>query len=375
MMDRLGDAPPALVLCAANADYDPEALRSCLTALAPDRCAIAGMSSCLGAMNDQGFVSADGGGLSLIGFSDTEGAYGAAVVPQADAPEVAASQAVLDAIAQSGRTGEAPALVWVSAAPGAEEQVLGGVTSVVGEHVPVLGGSSAGNDIAGGWWQFSGEASMRDGVLAVVMYPGCQIGFSFQSGYAPTSSTGLVTRAEGRVIHTIDGEPAATVYNCWTQGLIEHRLRGGPVLAETTLHPLGVVAGHVAGMPSHALIHPEQVLEDGALRMFAEVEEGVMVTLMQGSRESLQRRMTSIAQSVVEREHWHNAPVHGALGAFCAGCMLAMRDRLPNLAGHVRNALGGAPFQCVFTFGEQGCFSNSTPRHANLMMSIVVFAE
>ncbi len=365
--------PPSLVICAANSGYDAERTRSRLMGLAPPGCAIAGMSSCLGAMNERGLHTDAGKGMSIIAFTDLAGDYGVGLCLQGDDPAGAGARAVRQAIDRAGRAGELPELVWLSAAPGREEAVLQGIASVIGPHVPVLGGSSADNNIAGDWWQFSDRMVSADGVLAVVFYPSCPSGFSFHSGYAPTAHSGIATSAGGRVVREIDNEPAARIYDSWTDGLISEHIDGGNILAASTFHPLGLEAGRIEDVPYYALVHPERVLEDGSISMFSDVPEGAEVTLMHGSADSLVHRAGSVVKGVIERQGRRPSDVAGSLLVYCAGCMLGIQQRMDEVVGGIRRAQGDAPFQGVFTFGEQGCFADGVNRHANLMILAVVF--
>jgi len=317
----------------------------------------------------------EGGGLSLIAFAEDEGDFGVAVAPLGDDPVAAAAAAIQEAIDDAGRPGELPDLIWLSTAPGHEEQVLEGIASVVGTKVPVIGGSSADNDIAGQWWQFAGARDQRDGVMVIAMYPQCRFGFSFHCGYAPTTHVGTVTSAGARTIHTIDHEPAAVVYNRWTDGLIQSSLKGGNILAASTFRPLGREAGHILNFPYYALLHPERVLPDGSITLFADVRVGERLTLMEGSPDSLVRRAGTVAAGVINREGWSEDRIAGALVVYCAGCMLGVRRRLDEVRRGLNWALAGRPFQTVFTFGEQGSFIDGANHHANLMIAVIAFAS
>ncbi len=373
-VDLLG-SEPSLVICAANAAYDVEVLRQQLVMLAPSSCVVAGASSCLGAMNERGMHSGDDSGLSLMVFHDHQGDFGAGLAELGIDPIAAAQAAVLQAIDNAGRSGELPDLIWLCSAPGQEELVLDGIASVVGTNVPVVGGSSGDNTISGEWWQFSGEDSARQGVLLVVFYPSCQLGVSFHSGYAPSQFSGIATSAKGRMLYTIDHEPAAVVYNRWTRGLIEEQAEGGNILAKSTFHPLGLEVGHIENIPYFSLCHPDQVHEGGAVSLFSNVKEGDQLTLMEGTPESLTRRAGSVIQGLVTRKSWHTSQLTGALVVYCAGCMLGVRARMDEVVLGIHKAMGAAPFQGVFTFGEQGCFIDGVNRHANLMIAVVVFSN
>jgi len=363
-----------LVQCSASAAYTAEQLQAKLKALVPEGCKIAATSSCLGAMSNQGFHSDDGAGLCLIAFAD-EGDFGVGLSRQHNDPVRAASSATFQAIDDANRPGELPVLVWVNAAPGAEESVLEGIVEAIGNNVPIMGGSSADNNITGEWWQFSAMEQTSDGVLIIAMYPEAKVGFSFHSGYLATEHAAVVTKSSGRIIYSLDNLPAAQVYDKWVDGGIGEQMAGGNILQQTTLFPLGRETGQIEDIPYYTLMHPDQVLEEGALSLFSNIETGEQVTLMQGSADSLASRAGSVVSGILERQNWQAEQVCGALIVYCAGCMLGIQERMDEVSQGIDRSLDGAPFSGLFTFGEQGCFIDGISRHGNLMISAVVFAN
>jgi hypothetical protein len=374
LTEELG-AKPRWLFAQASVKHDAEALRRALVDLAPGA-ALHGSTSCLGVMSQAGFHSEEGTALGLLGVVDEGGAFGVGAARAGDHPEAAAAEATRAAIADAGRPGEVPALVWLSCAPGAEEAVLRGVEGVVGAEVPIVGGSSADNTIEGHWQQLTAGAAFRDAIVVSALFPSGRVVSAFQSGYSPTSKTGQVTRAQGREIIEIDGRPAARVYDEWTGGAITEALdQGGNILARTTLHPLGRKVGAMGGVPYFRLAHPDSVTQKGGLTLFADVQEGDELVLMQGSMESLVSRAGRVAAEALERAGLPAGEITGALVVFCAGCMLTVKDRMPEVVRGLDAALGGRPFLGGFTFGEQGCLLGGENRHGNLMISVTVFSR
>ena len=200
--------------------------------------ALHGASSCLGAMTQDG-TTAEVAAFALI---DPDGAFGTAVRDFGQDPVVAAQQATRAALANADRTGERPELIWVSATPGCEEEVLAGIESIVGDTVPIIGGSAADNTVVGDWFVFDGHSRVSAGLDVSVLFPSGEMSFAYQSGYAPTQHAGTVTRCTGRTIHEIDHLPALDVYQSWTDGAVPVDLNVGgtqSLLAQSTLTPLG----------------------------------------------------------------------------------------------------------------------------------------
>jgi len=337
---------------------------------------IHGATSCLGLMSAAGFHSDDGCGMGLLAISDPDGSYGVGAAEIDGQPRLAASKALQKAIDQTGRFGEVPALVWLNAAPGCEEELLAGIEDVVGSKVPIAGGSSGDNSVSGKWRQFAGQQVFDNAIVVSVFYPSVDISYAFHSGYNPTEISGKVTGAKGRILSSIDNRPAAEVYNEWTGGLIEDELAAaGTVLSSTTFSPLGREVGRVGGVPYYKLSHPERVTRNGAITLFSEIEEDDEIFLMTGSRDSLISRAGRVTQAAITAGEISSGSISGSLVIYCAGCMLAVQDDMDKVATEIGSALDGAPFLGVFTFGEQGCFVGHENSHGNLMISVVVFSE
>lgn len=334
--------------------------------------ALHGGSSCRGVMTHHGIAMQGGRGMGAFAIWDKDGAYGTAMADLTDDPRAAAHDATEAALARADRQGEAPDLVWLTTAPGTEEQVLAGIKDVLGEEVMIVGGSSADNDVSGKWAQFSHEAIGTNAVVVSVLFPSRPVSCAYQSGYAPTQTSGTVTRVDGRRLCEIDGQPAAAVYTDWTkQAVPAATTEDMSILAASTFFPLGRVSGTLADVPFHLLVHPATSHPDGAISLFADIQLGETLWLMNGSADSLVARAARTAES--SRDALVAPEVRGALVIYCGGCMLAVQDRMDEVAQGVASALGGAPFLGVFTFGEQGAPLGAETRHGNLMISCSSF--
>lgn len=357
----LGGAPD-LILFQTTEHHDPEAISRTLRGHRAY-----GATSCHGVMTDQGF--AGGHAFGALGFRDDDGAYGVGQANLGTDPRAASAKALEAALADAKRPGELPAWVWLGAAPGHEEAVLAGIADVIGSRVPVIGGSSADDNVAGAWFQAGPAGVTRNGVGLAVGFPSAASGHAFHSGYAPTGIVGTVTAAEGRVLQRVDGMAAATWYDTHTGTLSG---RTGTVLSDTTLWPLGRVTQRVGTVDLHLLSHPEAVLEDGALRLFTEVSVGDQLCLMNGTIDALVDRGRRTA---VAARGELPADIIGAVGVYCAGCMLTIGDRIEDVAREMAQSLDGKPFLGGFTFGEQGAFPGDDPHHGNLMVSVLALGR
>ncbi|WP_438027744.1 FIST signal transduction protein [Sorangium sp. So ce233] len=344
------------------------------TAALPSSVRVHGSSSCLSVMTSAGVHGAGGPGLAVLGISDAQGAYGAAAEPVGDAPRAAAARAARRAMEDAGRAGKPPALFWLTAPPGVEEQILCGIEDAVGPDVPVFGGSSAANSLDGALSQLARGQAHRGAVLLSALYPSGEIACAFSSGYTPTEHRGWVTRSEGRRVPEIDGLPAAEVYDRWTGGAFSAQLGGGSIGAESTLCPLGRPSGWAGKVPQFLLIHPNAVDGDNALTFGVHINEGDELVLMKATRDDLLERIQSVAGAALSSARPSFRP-QGALVVFCAGCMLAVRDDIDRVVQGMTAVLGPTPFLGRFAFGEQGCFVRGKNQHANLSIAVVLLGQ
>lgn len=367
--EQLGATPEFIVASYAEGHDANELARA--AASLPGKVRLHGASSCLGAMTEKGCHVKGSPVLALLALSDPDGAYGVGGAELSARPRAAGALATQRAVESAERPGENPALIWLSAAPGSEEEVLLGIADVVGPSVPVFGGSAADNGIKGAWSQIERGTARVDGVLISALYPSTELAHAFSSGYAPTAARGLVSAASPRRILQIDGEPAAIWYDRHTKGAITAKLGGGDILAETTLCPLGRRAATIRGIDQYLLIHPSSLDAQHSMSVFANVSAGEELVLMRGSKETLVGRIRAVVEAARAAAPPGFVPA-GALVIYCAGCMLAVGDELERVAAGLCDSLGGAPFLGSFTFGEQGCITRGVNGHGNLGMSIVL---
>lgn len=364
---QLDAGPYDFVSVHNNFEADPAALQ-----MSPDLPRLHGATSCLGAMTQAGLAH----GLAAFAIKDPDGAYGTALASFEDDPRAAALNATNKALMNADRLGERPEIIWVSATPGTEEDVLAGIEDVTGPEVPIIGGSAADNSVAGDWFVFDQADKSGAGVVVSVLFPSQPVSFAYQNGYSPSQHSGIVTRATGRTLHEIDGRPALDVYGEWTGGGISiDRAQKGvqTILSESTLWPLGREISQVGQVPFFLLAHPAYAEQTGDLQLFATVAEGEELTLMNGTVEGLVERAGRVAGLARASASTPDKPIDGALMIYCGGCMLSVRDQMPQVVAGVNAALGDAPFLGAFTFGEQGSLVRAGNRHGNLMISCIVF--
>lgn len=331
-------------------------------------------SSCQGAASDKGLAIDTPFAATVLFIDDTKGYYGVASCELGENSRALAAATLQQAMNNAGKPYEQPALIWCMQAPGSEESILAGIQDVVGQHVPVFGGSSADNDVSGQWCQFDGSTLYQNGLVIAVMYPDTPLSSYFSSGYAVSQCQGIATAAAGRQLQRIDHQPAADVYNQWLKQSQLPPLQAGNVLMASTFSPLGRVLNPSADIPLSLMSHPAYLNEDGSLSLFSEIAVGEQVFLMSGDKQQLIDRaaeVVNVAKDTLRSQY--NRDVAGAIIVYCAGCMLSVKDQLSDVQAGLKAALPDIPFVVTFTFGEQGCFVDGSSRHGNLMISAVLF--
>jgi hypothetical protein len=377
---------PDIVFAFYNSDHDDAAIFDFVQTRFP-RAALLGGTSCNGIMSEAGL--ADGPSIGMLLLEDAAGDYGTSAVQLGTDPAGSAELALIAALENASCAGELPELIWIYQAPGREEAVIEGLRRIVGDRCPIIGGSSADNAVSGQWRQLGPDGPVTDGLVVAVLFPSGGIGFGFQGGYEPTGpsgivtqvgfdpagDSGLVTAVSARQIVSIDGEPAAHVYNRWMGGGLSSKLAdGGTILIDTTMCPLGIDAGKIEDVTHYRLVHPERISPEGVLSTFAMIEEGTRVHSMRGNRTRLIERAGKVAATAAAALPGGPASLAGGLIVYCAGCMLAVDDQMPEVANTVLRAFGGMPFIGCFTFGEQGLMLDRNV-HGNLMISAIAFGR
>lgn len=361
-------ANPKLLLVYLTEQYDDAVIQQALTTAFPGA-QILGCTSCQGVMTDEGYFG--GNALAVWAMSDYFGAFGSAIVSTRQSSYDMARQALLRAIANSGRPGELPALIILHASPGHEEDVIRGIEDELGISVPIIGGSAADDHVIGNWKLFTHEQRSQEGVGLCVMYPSCNVSYSFHSGYASTGLHAVATKTEGRELVELNHRPAIETYQAW---MGEKFSNENSIISASSLNPLGRIAGQVHDLPYFKLSHPLQVTPRGGIELFATVEEGEELYFMKGTEERLITRAGRVVDAALDlhRANQKIDPI-GGITVYCAGCMRRVQHRMDEVAHHVNKAMHHAPFVSPFTFGEQGQFVGGENAHGNLMISAVLF--
>lgn len=369
---KLKDDPHWLA-CFSTVNHDNHAIIEWLHTNAPG-VPVHGGTSCFNVMTQDGQHGEDGFALGLMGIHDKKGMYRVGVCENSQNPAEAGAEAARQAMANSQEP--LPAFLWLTCAPGFEEEIIKGMEWVTHKQIPIMGGSSSDNSIEGKWQQFANGKVYSDAVVVTAMYPSTEVYYFFWNGYFPTDKKGIITKADGRTVFEIDKRPASEVYNEWLEGQLHQTLEAQTkIFPETTLTPLGRKVLNNSFLESYYLAHPSIITPEGGLTLFADMQEGQELILMRSSKADLITRSGLVAQFALKKGKITPQQVAGSLLIYCAGCMITIEEDLEEVVNRINISLGGTPFLGIFTLGEQGCFRPSENYHGNLMTSIVVFTK
>ncbi|AUI86130.1 histidine kinase [Vibrio azureus] len=360
----------AYLLCYYTADYDFQEIAQCLSEFFPHT-PFHGTSSCRAIMTDQGHHQGPVIAAMAV-YESGSHAYGTGLAKYQISTKKSVNEALDMALHHADRVGEVPNLILLHATPGREEAIIKCIDDRFGTLVPIIGGSSADNDIKGNWSIITTQGSEQSGLSITLFYSSQSVDVSFSAGHTPTIHSGVVTDACGRCVLEIDGEPALDVYRFWTETQEDSGDDTFFLFDKSTAYPLGRLAGLVSHRPYYKLSHPVRGTPEGGIELFTDINMGDIVTLMKGNKECLLSRVTRVVNTAFNQK-FENSQKIGVINIFCAGSMLNLKQDITNVYEQVTRELNNKPFICPFTFGEQGRFIGGENGHANLMISSAIF--
>jgi hypothetical protein len=274
---------------------------------------------------------AHGVGVAAVASEDLRGAGREAATKAMDALSTRHSHTVL--------------LLFLDSASGDQAEAVAGAYAAVGPRMPLAGGAAGGPDGA----LFAAGRALRDAVVAVALSSPRPIGMGIADGCVPRSSPGIVTRANGRTIHLIDGRPAAEVY-LEKIGHAEERLTDEEFEALAVLHPLAQpeLSGDLR------LRHVHSRTPEDALVCATSIPANAAVRFMEQSVDSILRSAWDAVSAALA-----GLPESGARGALvfdCAGRRAAAGDALPSEVEAIVASFGSPPppLAGLYTYGEVG---------------------
>jgi hypothetical protein len=361
---------PSVAFVYTTVDYDlPELLAGVAsqTGIAP----VHGSTSFTGVLAPNGYLAAEKGVVAVLTMSTPYIEFGLGY-SEIGADAVAAGRAAAKmALAQPDVPGGMPEAVWLSATLGSEEGVLRGINEVLGEDVPILGGTAADNSLEGKWRVFANRTVMSNGVVLTAMFSHLPMGYAYGGGYRATDKKAVVTKASGRTLYQLDGRPALEIYANWI-GSTREDLQGAAIMSASTLRPIAV---YNADADFYAVKHPVGAARDSSITLAAEIKDGDEITLMEASADELIAAVPTVIEQAMEMANLEREDVAALLFIHCGGRRGALGDRIAEVPPQIRKMVGDAPFIAGMTFGEQGNLSTGRNVHCDLLLSALVIGK
>lgn len=160
----------------------------------------------------------------------------------------------------------------------------------------------------------------------------------------------------------IDGVPALQKYADW-RGMDVEALKGGALLSETIVSPLGVKdrLGDLV-----AIRHPMNGNDDLSMNIGNNLAEGTAIIRMEGSVDEL---IDSTGATLEELKERMAAPAGYYHLVHCGGRRAGIDSRIDEVAKQLKEKAGDVPFITEFTFGEYGFEADGLNTCGGLMLS------
>ncbi|MBI3495046.1 FIST C-terminal domain-containing protein, partial [Candidatus Berkelbacteria bacterium] len=225
--------------------------------------------------------------------------------------------------------------------------IVAGVLAVVGD-MPFVGGSAGDDFLFKKTYQYFGKEVVSGTIVAIGITGDVHFGIGVRHGWKPIGVAKKVTKAEGNVLHEIEGKPAISIYE-EQFGVKADVLRKEPLARLAITYPLGM---KVAGSDEYLIRDPIQADEHGAITCAAAIPVGADIQLMLGGvDEAIEAGRAGARQA---RENLGDFTPKAILNFNCIA-----RDRLYALRGGeeikaMLEEIGpGTPFLGFYTYGEQ----------------------
>jgi len=370
-LSALEGKPPGLAFVTATVDYDADLVHRTLREELPG-VPIHGVTTSLGVLGSKGVTTGAHGAVGVLLLGAAEGILFAVGGSELGDDPTAAGRRAAQAVARAVPN---PAVLLFNGSPGAEEDVLEGVASVL-PGVRAYGGSAADHAIAGEWRVFMNDAVASNALSLAAIGGDVRVGCAFVVPYEPLGEEATVTRSEGRRIATLSDRPAAEVLREWVGAGIDDQARhGGAILTQTALNPLGIRLSE-ASQEHFVTLHPAQIQAEGAVDLFARAGEGTTVCRMCTTEDALVIALSQVMDRALADGGLTAEQVKAAVLIYCAGCAGALGPRLHD---GLKERLGGpwadVPLLGLCTFGEQGHVPGVGNVHANLSLGVVLFGD
>ena len=226
--------------------------------------------------------------------------------------------------------------------------IIRGIQEVLGTSFPIFGGSAADDFQFQKTFQYYDEQVHEDSVVGVLFSGDISVGIGARHGWYPLGKPRIVTDAERNVIKSLDGKPAARIYEDYFGKRVAD-LRDSPMARMAIMYPLGL---SIPGEEECIIRNAMRVDRYGALVCAGEVPRGAEIRIMMGSKETALKAAQKAAEVALSSLRKAKAELVLVFDS-------VSRDRLFGRRAHeevaiIRKTFGEqTPIVGFYTYGEQ----------------------
>jgi hypothetical protein len=223
---------------------------------------------------------------------------------------------------------------------------LNALRAVLGDAVPIFGGTAGDQWRFKGTRQFHGTEVLYDSVPFLLFGEGVIFSCGVETGWRPIGREGRVTDVDGHVVRAIDGRPATEFYR---------EFLGNADITHLTEYPLAVTADDGQDTNSYYLRAPGRTDEaTGCIHFLGDVPDGARVHITTTNRDQILAATRTSFQHALDdfpRDSGGGKPAL-ALCISCAGRKQILGSRTQEEARIVSELLDGVPAAGFYGYGE-----------------------
>jgi hypothetical protein len=224
---------------------------------------------------------------------------------------------------------------------------LNALRAVLGDAVPIFGGTAGDQWRFKGTRQFHGTEVLYDSVPFLLFGEGVIFSCGVETGWRPIGREGRVTDVDGHVVRAIDGRPATEFYR---------EFLGNADITHLTEYPLAVTADDGQDTNSYYLRAPGRTDEaTGCIHFLGDVPDGARVHITTTNRDQILAATRTSFQHALDdfpKDSGGSGKPALALCISCAGRKQILGSRTQEEARIVSELLDGVPAVGFYGYGE-----------------------
>jgi hypothetical protein len=174
--------------------------------------------------------------------------------------------------------------------------IVRGVSEVLGEFFPVVGGAAGDDFKFEQTYQYLNDKVYSGAVIGLGLKGNVKIGIGVKHGWMPIGIPKKVTKSQGAILYELDGTPAIDIYKDYFGEELASELEKEKLARLAITYPLGM---KIEGHEEMLIRDPISVDADGSITCAAEIPEGADIQLMIGSKEEAIRVAEEAAKNAM----------------------------------------------------------------------------